>query len=363
MQPMATPDAPADWLAFLQSQNAQFDEFGKIQTFGHPDLEHYLVKNGPVITSLSHQALLKVSGADAQSFLQAQLSADLKLVNDQQAQLSAYCDPQGNVLAIFLVFKHQDAYYLSFDGSLREVIQKRLKMYVLRSAVTIESVSEQWIQVGYAGEFADLEIQRRLDTKVKGLYEVAQANTEESPDLLIIKVPGPYHSYRLFAPTSQMIAAWKTLRVSCDVTNSYDWQLLNIAAAVPEVNSVTSGQFTAQFLNLDKFDAISFKKGCFPGQEVIARMHYRGKITKRMLRIRLEEFVPLHPGDTLSLLDSQEKTHKLTIIQSQADIYSGTLCNAIGTLKSLDAAEGPLKTENGKLATIEPLPYSITDEA
>lgn len=352
----------ATWLEFLSSQHAQFDENGKITTFGQAELERFLIKHGPVLTSLTHQALLKVSGSEAESFLQAQLSSDVKQVTENQAQLSSYCDPKGNVLAIFIVFKYQGNFYLSFDGSMADTIQKRLQMFILRSDVQLENVSNSLIHIGFAGEFADLDVQRRLDTKVKEVFEAEMSKDEAIQDVLIIKVPGPYHKYSLFGPAEQMKIVWENLRVNCDLTNNFDWQLLDIAAAVPNVTSENSGKFTAQFLNLDKFDSINFKKGCFPGQEIIARIHYRGKITKRMLRIRLEEEMDLQVGETLKLVDPQGKPHKLEIINCRPAIFGGTLCNAIGTLKSLDSIEGDLTTENGKPATIEPLPYSITDE-
>ncbi|WP_319381469.1 folate-binding protein [Thiomicrorhabdus sp.] len=351
------------WSNFLQSLNVQFDDSGKIVTFGHAELERFLIKNGPVMTSLTHQALLKVSGSDAFNFLQGQLTSDLKDVSETNAQFSAYCDPQGNVLVNFLVFQYQGAFYLSFDDSLKETIQKRLTMFVLRSDVTLEDVSGQLIHIGFAGEYGDLDMQRRLNTKLKNEFEAGMIDDEAMQDILAIKVPGPYHRYELFGPATQIIEAWNRLRGNCDLTNNYDWNLLNIAAGIPEVTAATSGKFTAQFLNLDKFNAINFKKGCFPGQEIIARIHYRGKVTKRMLRLHIEEDLQLNAGDELKLQDNNGKNHTLNVIQARPDIFSGVLCLAIGTLKSLGAAEGEhLKTENGSIVKIEPLPYSITDE-
>ena len=350
------------WSDFLTSQNAQFDDTGKICSFGQPELERYLVKNGPIVTSLTEQALIKVAGSEAFTFLQAQLTSDLAEVSDNKAQFSAYCDPQGQVLANFLVFKYQGDYYLNFDGSLREAILKRLTMFVLRSDVQLTEVSDELIQIGFAGEFADLDIQRRLSTKVKEVFESGLAELEGIEDVLVIKVPGPYHRYALFGPAEQMIQAWKRIRDNSDVTNNYDWRLLNIAAGVPEVTAATSAQFIAQFFNLDKFDAINFKKGCFPGQEIIARIHYRGKVTKRMLRLHLDEDLTLNAGDTLTLKDNADKSYKLTIVSANPDVLSGTLCLAIATLKSLESAEGDLMTESGKEAIIEPLPYSITED-
>lgn len=351
------------WQEFLGQQDAKFDETGAVTQFAHPELERILIKHGPVMTSLAHQALLRVSGEDAFDFLQGQLTNDLTKVDEKAAQFAAYCDPQGQVLAIFLVFKLQDGFYLSFDSSLKDAISKRLQMFVMRSKVAIEDVADKFIRFGFAGQFADLDIQRRLMVKSKNLLEVSQAEEESFDQLITIKVPGPFHRYEIFAPIEQAIEAWNQLKLNGDLTNFYDWQLLNIASGIAEVTAASSGQHIAQFLNLEKTDMISFKKGCYPGQEVIARMHYRGKAAKRMLRIHLDDVVEQKPGDLLEVVDSNDKIHKLDVVLSNPDIFAGTLCLAIGNLRALDAAEGDLKlVTTGGLAKIEPLPYLLTDE-
>lgn len=361
---MTTVNAQWDpvWTEFLTEQGAQFTENNLITTFGHPEIERFLIKNGPVVTNLAHNALLKLSGNDTFDFLQGQLTSDVSTVSESKAQLSAYCDPQGNVLAVFLIFKFKGDFYLSFNGSLKESIQKRLTMFVMRSDVTITDVSNEMIHIGFAGEFGDLDIQRRLNTKVKEVYESGSVEDESMQDVFVVKVPGPYHKYDLFGPAEQVKQAWLKLRDNADVTNTQDWNLLNIAAGIPEVTAKNSGKFIGQFLNLDKLGAINFQKGCFPGQEIIARVHYRGKVTKRMFRIRIEENLELTSGDDLILQDAKGKNHTLSVINSNPDIYSGTLCLAVGTLKSLEAVEGDLMSPSGQPAIIEPLPYSITDE-
>jgi len=351
------------WQTFLQQQNAQLDELGAIKQLEFPELERMLIKHGPVMTSLAHQALLKVSGEDAENFLQGQLSNDIKQVTDDKAQYAAYCDPKGNVLALFLIFKRQDDFYLSFDASLADTIQKRLQMFVMRSKVTLTPVGDEMIRFGFAGQFADLDIQRRLDTKLKKEMAVTSSKEPGLEQTVIIKVPGPFHCYEIFAPVDQAIDCWTKLRLNGDVTNAYDWRLLNIAIGRAEVSAALSGQHLAQSFNLDKTDVINFKKGCYPGQEVIARTHYRGKAAKRMLRIHLDDVIELAPGDTLELIDDNEKTYKLDVVLSNPDIFEGTLCLVIGTLKSLDLAQGDLKqVSSGGLAKIEPLPYLLVDD-
>lgn len=350
------------WQDFLTEQKAQFDDTGAVSQFEFPELERVLIKHGPVMTSLAHQALVRVSGEEAQAFLQGQLSNDITQVNEEAAQFSSYNDPQGQVLALFLIFMHDGDYFLSFDGSLREPILKRLQMFVMRSKVTLEEISDSWVRFGFAGQFADLDIQRRLDTKIKKEFASTTSKEPGLESVRIIKVPGPFHRYELFAPAEQAIEAWSKLRSNGDVTNSYDWRLLNIASGLAEVTSANSGKHIAQFLNLDKTQVINFKKGCFPGQEIIARLHYRGKAAKRMLRLHLDEVIELNSGDVLEVIDSNEKVHKLDVVLSNPDIFEGTLCLVIGSLRALEKVEGNLHTLTGGLVKIEPLPYLITDE-
>jgi len=353
--------SPNQWLNFLTTQHAKFDSNNQIKTFGQAELERFLIKNGPVLTSLSHQGLIKVSGSDAMIFLQGQLSTNIERVNESMAQFSSYCDPKGQVLALFLIFKYNGSFYLNFNQTLKESVFKRLSMFIMRSDVQLSDVSNEFIHIGFAGEFADLDIQRRLNTKIKHEYETGIIDAEGMKDVCVIKVPGPYHKYDLFGPADQMEKVWTTLKSNAETTNTYDWNLLNIAAGIPDINTQTSAQFLAQFLNLDKINAIDFKKGCFPGQEMIARVHYRGKVTKRMFRIRCEAVQELKPGKILFLIDSEGKSHKLTIILTNPGIHEGTLCLAVGTLKSLCSIEGALTTESGHPAFIEPLPYSVID--
>ncbi len=351
-----------NWQQFLTEQGASLAEDGSVLSFGHPELERFLVKNGPVLSSQAHQGLIKVSGEDAFDFLQGQLTNDLAEVTDEKAQLSAYCDPQGQVLALFVVIKQGDDFYLMVDGSLKETVQKRLQMFVMRSKVTLTDMSEEWVQIGYAGEFADLEIQRLLQNKNKDLYQVTLCTLETDDDIILVKLPGPYHRYQLIGNVESLQSAWQKLRNQTDPINNLDWNLLDIAAGIPQVNAQNSGHYIAQFLNLDKLDAINFKKGCFPGQEVIARVHYRGKVTKRMMRLHIDDTIELNTLDSLTVTDQNDKPYKFEVVIANPDILKGTLCLAVTTVKPLLTAEGQLKTEQGVAVNIEPLPYEVLDE-
>lgn len=352
----------SEWKTFLQEQGASFDETGVIQNFGNPELEHFLVKHGPILSDLSHQALIKVSGEEAATFLQGQFSNDLNEVTDTNGQLTAYCEPQGKVLALMTVFKQDDAFYLSFDGSLKDTILKRLTMFKLRSKVELEDVSDQMIHIGYAGEFADLDLQRALSTKIKDLYQVERVSKEGLEGVIGIKIPGPYHRYSLFGNIETIKQVWGTLKGNSECVGKPDWSLLNIVSGQPEVNANTTDTFIAQFLNLDKLEAINFKKGCFPGQEIIARMHYRGKATKRMVRLHIAQEIALTSGEELVLQDNAERSYKFNLVSVGQDIYEGSIALAVTTLKPLESVQGNLTTEEGAIANIEPMPYDLAED-
>lgn len=352
----------AEWKTFLKEQGAEFNTPDEITTFGNAELERYLIKHGPVLVSMAQQALIKVSGEDAFEFLQGQFSNDLKEVTDTQAQLTAYCDPQGKVLALITLCKVQNTFYLSFDASLLETILKRLNMFKMRSKVDIKSVGDELIQIGYAGEFADLDLQRLLSSKIKDIYDVATLKHEQATEVVALKKPGPYHRYEMFGPLEQIKVVWNLLKGYAEATNNADWRLLNIVSGQPEVTQATANEFVAQFLNLEKLKAISFKKGCFPGQEIIARMHYRGKATKRMMRLHLQSPLNLTAGNQFVLKDDADKKYKFTTILANPDIYEGEVVLAVATLKPLESITGDLHTEQGATATIEPMPYDLTEE-
>lgn len=351
-----------EWQEYLIETGAQFDDNGDIKTFGLPEIEHFMVKHGPITSDLSTQSLIKATGEDAFSFLQGQFSNDLNDVSQSTAQLTAYCDPQGKVLALITIFKIDDDYYLSFDGSLKETILKRLTMFKMMAKLEFTDVSDDLLQIGYAGDFANLDLQRDFTLKTKDIYQVHTLDSENIQNVTVIKVPGPYHNYRLFGKIDAMKSVWKTLKSNGEAIGTLDWTLLDIVSGQPVINDKTSEQFIAQFINLDKLNAINFKKGCYPGQEIIARMHYRGKAAKRMLRMHTSVLQQFQAGDEIKLQDATERNYKFTIISAAPEIYEGTIALAISNVKALESVKGDLKNENGDLFTIEPMPYSLTEE-
>ena len=197
-----------------------------------------------MITQLKNRALLQLTGKDVQPFLQGQFSNDINALEEGVVQINAYCQHQGKIIALIWVMKKAEDFYLSLPSDLADVVVKRLSMFKMMSDVTITEVTDGIIQLGVIDE--------DFDDKFK-------LNDQQSI-ALVDNVDG------------------------INLSNSEIWEQACIESGLPEVYLNTSEQFVPQLLNLDIDEVgVSFTKGCYPGQEVVARLHYLGK-SKRRLR-------------------------------------------------------------------------------
>ncbi|HET6724444.1 MAG TPA: folate-binding protein [Gammaproteobacteria bacterium] len=254
-----------------------------------------------VFCDLSDRALIRVAGADARTFLQGQLSNDVRQVSPELSQLTALNTPQGRTLALMRLFEFDGTLFLLLPEALRVSIVKRLQMYVLRAQVEITQCNDLAV-AGIAGDAAT------------AVLATAGIEAPESVDQCIggdgmaaIRVPGDaLPRYEVVAPPTQLAV----LREHCQTADIDEWRLMDTLVGIPLLGPETSGEFVAQMLNLDLLGAICFQKGCYTGQEVIARAHYRGRV-KRRLRLILRS-QPAEPGTTVALSENES----VTVIQS-----------------------------------------------
>ena len=215
---------------------------------------------------IQDRALFKVSGGDAESFLQAQLTNDITLLENNSVQLNAYCQHQGKVISLFWVMRAKEGFLLSFPMDLAEKTISRLQMFIIISDVLIEDISDSYSQIGLINEII--------------------------PD-----------SYAINEGLSLLI----TSHVDYDIEinpNIYEWSKLLIDSKIPEVFLTTSEKFVPQMLNLDINEVgVNFSKGCYPGQEVVARLHYLGESKRRLFSFKSEYEV--HVGDSLYCASSK----------------------------------------------------------
>jgi len=220
---------------------------------------------------LEHLGVLRFAGPDAVPFLQGQLSNDVRRLTPGRTLLAAYSSAQGRVLAILHLLPHSSGILAVLPRELAEVTRERLRKFVLRAKVAIENLSDAWIVAGFHDEAA---------LRAAG-HEPPTAGTSyrEIDGVGIAALAGDPGRFWVVSPRADA-------GVSA-VSVEHDWRLADIRAGLPQIYAATSESFVAQMLNLDLLDGISFSKGCYTGQEIIARTQHLGRIKRRMLRLSL----------------------------------------------------------------------------
>lgn len=343
----------AEWQRFLQTQGAQFQN-EVAQDFGDAPAERLATASTTVLCDLSQYAILKISGNDAQSFLQNLCSNDLNAVSPLNAQLSSLNSAKGRVLATFILWQTAQDYFLQLPLGLSVAIQKKLSLYVLRSKVKIEEVSQQLIGLGLAGNDAGAMLQANLGDLPNATFSVTQhANAS------IMRISD--QRFQIITTPEHAAALWQKLGARPVGSPCWDW--LNIRAGIPVILPATQEQFVLQMLNLDVLGGVSFKKGCYPGQEIVARMHYLGKLKQRTYLAHLSSDEAPQPNDALYSADyaGQSSGHILNASPAPQGGYE-----VLATLHSSSIQQGHSvhwQSATGPALNFIPLPYSFPDES
>ena len=238
-----------------------------------------------MLIHLNNRALLSITGSESEPFLQAQLSNDISKLDNSSIQLNAYCQHQGKILALFWVMRSGNDLLISFPLDLIDSIKARLQMFVLMSDVIITDVTDQYLQIGVIDESQkdSFTINEQLSLMLAEPEDIAKFN---------------------FTPQEY-------------------WDKACIESFLPEINSTTTETFVPQMLNLDINEiGVNFSKGCFPGQEIVARLHYLGKVKRRLFAFKSAS--PLSIGDTLHCAQSKSAKASGSVVSQVkfgADFY------------------------------------------
>ena len=273
----------ASWKEFLIDNGAEF-EADELISFGNPDRERRIPPQGSVLSDLSDRGIIEVHGKDAEEFLQNQFTNDITRVTENTHQLSAWCNPKGRVIANFRIFKRRNNYYLTLSADLVELILKKLRRYIMRSDVTIEDISNSLMHFGYAGEYAEQDLQTLLG---KNKVPENSNQTLQQGTLSILRLPGTVPRFEVFGELADTKTLWERCNVRAASVSSNGWDYLNIVAGLPVVSQASSAAWIPQMLNLQVIDGVDFQKGCYPGQEIVARLKYLGTNKRRMYRIEI----------------------------------------------------------------------------
>ena len=239
---------------------------------------------------LDKTSTIKVEGDDRVQFLQGQLTQDINLISQNKALYAGFCNSKGRMLAFMLCYLNHESIHIQIDSSIQEFILQKLKMYILRSKVSLNLANKTFLCIGFVGSKALLT---KNIQPPKNYLDIIH-----SDDIMIMRL-GKDDRYQLMGETSKVNEFMK-LNFSEYLSMSFDdWNNLNILDGIPDIYPTTQEAFIPQSLNMDLIDGINFKKGCYTGQEIVARTHYLGKVKRRMYRAFLKSRADLIPGDLI----------------------------------------------------------------
>ncbi|MDP1673722.1 MAG: folate-binding protein YgfZ [Burkholderiales bacterium] len=289
--------------------------------------------------TLPQYALLRFSGADAQSFLQGQLTCDVQALKMGHSCYGGYCTPKGRLLATFLLWVDDAGYTMLLPASLAETIRKRLSMYILRAKVKADILDE--VLVGISGANSAVDIANLGGTKPGSLHQFDTAANVRTIAL-------PQDRYLMVLPRSGVDG----IKAAAPET----WEQLDIAAGIPFIVPATQEQFVPQMVNLDLIGALSYSKGCYPGQEIVARTHYLGKLKQRMFRARLA--APAAAGDKLYCAELGDQAAGMVVTAEP----TGTEHEVLAVLHTAYARSSRyhLGSLQGPQLDLLSLPYAVT---
>ena len=348
-----------DWESVLRHTNACIEN-SVAQHFGDRRLEAQAASASDVISPLTQSALIQISGPDKASFCQGQFTNDISLVNTSQSQLSAFCSPKGRMLACFRIFQQANDYYLTLPQELATPTLKRLQLFVLRAKTSLTH-SRHWLGLGLSGPNAEILLADCLGQAVPATLNTTLTITLAGDALCVIRVPGVLPRFELYGDVPLILSYWEQLTQQARPVGASSWTLLDIQAGLPSLTSATSDAFVPQMANLDILDGISFHKGCYVGQEIVARMHYLGRLKRRMFRYWLDtERLPAAGAElfTAALHDEQSVGQ---IVSSAPSPNGGSEALAILTLAY---AATDLRLADQSACKIEqwPLPYALPSD-
>ena len=295
---------------------------------------------------LTHLAVVQASGADATAFLHSQLSNDVQGLPPQRSLLAGYCNAKGRLFTISRLWRHGDAWLLCLPADSAETLLKRLRMFVLRSKVTL-TLRQDLTLFGVSGDAAATALGRA------GLPAPDQdGSVATHDDTSVLCLPGTVPRYLLCLTDAVAPATWTALTEVARPADTGYWRLLEIDAGQPSVHAATAETFVPQHVNLERVDGVSFRKGCYPGQEIVARMHYLGKPSRRMYRMQTTA-PPPPPG---TAVQDERQREVGTVVDAQA---TGTDATRLLAALQVAAIDSPLLLPDGARLERLDLPYPL----
>jgi folate-binding protein YgfZ len=311
------------------------------------------------IIPLIHNRVISILGPDAEKFLQGQLTCDMRDTSQLGSRLGAHCNTKGGMLALYRVMAVEGGFWLRMHQDILDGGLKNIKKYIMFSKAEAEDQSEQIVGLGLMGPGAS--------TLVEKLFDKVPSETDKAiraGQMIAVKVPGD--RYEIWLPAQEVEAALQQLTRLAPLGTTQDWILEEIKAGIPDVRLATLESFIPQMTNLQALKGVSFNKGCYTGQEIVARLQHRGKLNKPMYLAQINTDTLPQAGDKLHTTEKQNVGQ--IVLASRSGDSEVTLLAVINKTQVdekqsiyLDSPEGIEGAEGPALKILE-LPYELDPE-
>ena len=329
-----------DWTSFLQGQGARENA----RDFGDPAGELDSARTATVIVPLGDMGVIAADGEDAVGFLQNLLTNDIKGLGQSGACLAGICNPKGRLLATMVVWPDEQGLRLALSADLVPTVQKRLAMYVLRSKVRVSDASKDAALLGLSGP--------KAAALLTELGAEAGAKLARFPGGSAISLGGDRYLLALKLGAAEEV--WLQLAKLARPAGLAAWHWLEIVAGIPRVTAANQEEFVPQMLNYELLGGVSFSKGCYPGQEIVARTQHLGKIKRRMYRVHSPNELSVGAALYAPLTEDQACGAILQVAPSPS---GGMEALAVVQSNCFEAGDVHLGATNGPALRFLPLPY------
>ena len=316
-------------------------------------------RDSAIVCDLAGYALLSIEGDDAEAFLHGQLSSDVLGLATDRCQLTSYNSPQGRVLAAALLWRTERGFLMQLPLAIADAISRRLSMYVLRSKVRIDVASDRFVSMGIGGPQADQVLAAagvRLPDDELGIIRGQPIGPSSTIDY-VMRLVG--HRYQLlFVDVDAAIATFERVRRHGAMPTTFTpWRWLTVASGIAEIAPETQDEFVAQMLNYELIGAVSFSKGCYPGQEIVARTQYRGSTKRRTFLAHATD--ALEPGPRMAIFSESGGDQSIGIVVNAAPAPAGGFDLLACVHVELASGRLHLHQPDGPLIALLALPYPV----
>lgn len=338
------------WRTFLESNGAEFDD-ERLVNFGNDQRESRAALGGDIFCDLSHYRLLAIQGNDNIGFLQGQLTSDIEALSDERSLLAGFCTPKGRLISNFRLIRNGQTVFAILPEDMLQAVLTGLQHYVISADVQMGDASAALVHFGASGEKATQILAQQLGGLPADIGDVLQ-----HPKHMVVRIAA--NRFEIFGNLEDCQALWTSLDVHCTAVGGDNWEALNIRDGIPDITAATTEAFVPQMVNLDLLGGINFEKGCYTGQEIVARTHYLGKQKRRMYRIGIHCDQAPVAGDELSSEGAGENQYTGTIVNAQADALDGYEALAVIDIKAAESGKLMMKGQDSKIELLD-LPYSL----